>query len=137
MLSLAPDIVIPEQEIEFQAVRSQGPGGQNVNKVASAIHLRFDIGRSSLPQSWKERLLKLNDRRITRDGLIVIKAQKSRSQERNREEALRRLGELILSASAEQTIRIPTKPSGSVRRKRLEQKRHQSQLKSLRSKIPD
>ena len=137
MLNLAPDIFIPEHEIEFQAVRSQGPGGQNVNKVASAIHLRFNIRCSSLPEAWKQRLMKLNDQRITRDGLIVIKAQKSRSQERNRHEALKRLRELILSASFEPLIRIPTKPSGSVRRKRLEQKRHQSQLKSLRSKVSD
>lgn len=137
MLKLASDIFISDYEIEFQAVRSQGPGGQNVNKVASAIHLRFNIALSSLPAAWKQRLRSLNDQRITRDGHIVIKAQKSRSQEKNRDEALRRLKELILSVSVEPIARIPTKPSGSVRRRRLEQKRHQSQIKSLRSKIQD
>lgn len=137
MLYLTPDIAIPDNEIELQAVRSQGPGGQNVNKVASAIHLRFDFMHSSLPDSWKQKLLQLKDQRITREGVVVIKAQKSRSQERNREEALTRLRHLLMSVSTEPRARIPTRPSGSVRRKRLEHKRSRSQLKSLRSTIPE
>jgi ribosome-associated protein len=137
MLYLSPGITIADHEIELQAVRSQGPGGQNVNKVASAIHLRFDLLRSSLPREWKQRLMEMNDQRITRDGVIVIKAQKSRSQERNREEALLRLQQLLLCASVEPRLRIATKPTGSARRKRLERKRDRSQLKSLRSKVID
>lgn len=137
MLYLSPDITIADHEIELQAVRSQGPGGQNVNKVASAIHLRFDLLHSSLPKEWKQRLMEMKDQRITRDGIIVIKAQKSRSQERNREEAILRLQQLLLCASAAPRARVATKPSGSARRKRLERKRNRSQLKSLRSKVTD
>lgn len=137
MLSLTPDITIPDHEIELQAVRAQGPGGQNVNKVASAIHLRFDVTRSSLPDSWKQKLLHLKDQRITREGVVIIKAQKSRSQERNREEALMRLHQLLMSVSHEPRVRIPTRPTGSARRKRLENKRCRSRIKSLRASIPD
>lgn len=135
MLYLSPDISIADHEIELQAVRSQGPGGQNVNKVASAIHLRFDLLHSSLPKEWKQRLMEMKDQRITRDGIIIIKAQKSRSQERNREEALVRLQQILLCASVAPRLRVATKPTGSARRKRLERKRGRSQLKSLRSRV--
>ncbi len=135
MLIITPAVTVPDHEIDIHAVRAQGPGGQHVNKVASAIHLRFDVARSSLPEAWKIRLLQLKDQRLTREGVLVIKAQGSRSQEKNREEALQRLQSLIKNAITEQRERIPTRPSRSVRKKRLEQKRAHSQLKSLRTKI--
>jgi ribosome-associated protein len=135
MLHITPETTIPEDEIEIRAIRAQGPGGQNVNKVSSAIHLRFDIPHSSLPEEWKSRLLQTKDNRLTRDGVLVIKAQRSRSQEKNREEALNRLQLFISGALAEQQERIATRPSRSVRKKRLEQKRSRSQTKSLRAKV--
>lgn len=137
MLIITPAVAIPDHEMEIRAVRAQGPGGQNVNKVASAIHLRFDLMRSSLPDEWKSRLLQRQDQRLTQDGVLVIKAQGSRSQEKNREEALRRLQAIIREVVLEPRERIATRPSRSVRRKRLEQKRMQAQRKTLRGKIHD
>jgi len=137
MLKISRQIVIPENEIEMHAVASQGAGGQNVNKVASAIHLRFDIRASSLPDSVKERLLNLNDQRITQEGVVVIKSQQYRTQERNRDEALKRLRSLIQSTMATQRKRKPTKPTKTSKEKRLKEKTRRSQIKSLRGKVND
>ena len=124
-----------ENEIEIKAIRAQGSGGQNVNKVSSAIHLRFDIAASSLPDIYKERLLKLNDQRITREGVVVIKAQQYRSQEKNREEALRRLYELIGRVAELPPNRKPTQPTRSSQKKRLDSKTQRGQLKIMRRKF--
>ncbi|MBD2438828.1 alternative ribosome rescue aminoacyl-tRNA hydrolase ArfB [Nostoc sp. FACHB-110] len=137
MLQIKNKIIIPDSELEISAIRSQGAGGQNVNKVATAIHLRFDIEASSLPAFYKQQLLKLNDRRITQEGVVVIKAQEHRSQEQNREEALQRLKQLILSAVVLPEIRKPTKPTRSSQKKRLDSKTKRSQIKSMRRQIID
>ncbi|MBD2486297.1 alternative ribosome rescue aminoacyl-tRNA hydrolase ArfB [Aulosira sp. FACHB-615] len=137
MLQIKNKIIIPDSELEISAIRSQGAGGQNVNKVATAIHLRFDIEASSLPAFYKQQLLKLNDRRITQDGVVVIKAQEHRSQEQNREEALQRLKQLILSAVVLPQIRKPTKPTRSSQKKRLDSKTKRSQIKSTRRQVID
>ena len=129
--------VIPEAEVEISAVRAQGAGGQNVNKVSSAIHLRFDIRASSLPDGIKERLLAQNDSRITRDGVVVIKAQAHRSQEQNREDAMRRLQEMVEAVATPQRIRRPTRPTRSSQRKRLEVKSSRGQIKLLRGKVTE
>ncbi|HEY9779896.1 MAG TPA: alternative ribosome rescue aminoacyl-tRNA hydrolase ArfB [Leptolyngbyaceae cyanobacterium] len=137
MLQISNTVFISEREIEISAIRSQGAGGQNVNKVASAIHLRFDIGASSLPESYKERLLKLNDQRITQQGVVIIKAQEYRSQEHNRESALRRLQDLIKSAVVIPKKRKPSKPTRSSQRKRLDSKSKRGQIKVSRGKVTD
>ncbi|MBW4637415.1 MAG: aminoacyl-tRNA hydrolase [Gloeocapsa sp. UFS-A4-WI-NPMV-4B04] len=135
MLQISNTVIIPAHELEISAIRSQGAGGQNVNKVATAIHLRFDSGASSLPDVYKERLLNLNDQRITKEGVVVIKAQEYRSQEQNRESALKRLQELIKSAVVVPKKRKPSKPSRSSQRKRLDSKNKRGQIKQMRSKV--
>ena len=137
MLKVSSHVTIPASEIEITAIRAQGAGGQNVNKVSTAVHLRFDIHASSLPDFYKERLLKWSDRRITKEGVIVIKAQEYRSQEKNREDALPRLLSLIKSATAVQKKRKPTKPSRASQKKRMDIKTQKGRLKSLRGKVDD
>ncbi|SHM25442.1 ribosome-associated protein [Duganella sacchari] len=130
-----PRMNIDPNEVEFSAIRAQGPGGQNVNKVSNAVHARFDITASSLPEHIKERLLALRDTRITREGVVVLKAQQSRSLEANKEDALRRLQEVVDSVAVLPTVRRPTKPTRSSQRRRLDGKAKDGERKQLRGKV--
>jgi ribosome-associated protein len=132
MLHISSHIIIPDSEIDIHAMRAQGAGGQNVNKVSSAIHLQFDVAASSLPPFYKEELLKLKDHRISEEGVVTIKAQQYRSQEQNREDALARLRELIQSVAIPRRTRRATKPTKGSKERRLESKTKRGKLKTLR-----
>lgn len=135
MLVISSNVAIPDREIDIQAIRAQGAGGQNVNKVSSAVHLRFDIMASSLPEFYKERLLNLRDRRLSKDGVIVIKSQRYRTQEKNREDARDRLAKIIRGAGVTQKARRPTKPTKGSQKRRMETKTKHGRLKTLRGKV--
>jgi ribosome-associated protein len=137
MLHISPHVAVPDSEIDIHAMRSQGAGGQNVNKVSSAIHLQFDIAASSLPAFYKQELLKLQDHRISEEGVVTIKAQQYRSQEQNREDALTRLRELIQSVAIPRKKRKATKPTKSAQNRRIESKKKQGRLKALRGTLDE
>ncbi|MFA0085556.1 alternative ribosome rescue aminoacyl-tRNA hydrolase ArfB [Vibrio sp. 10N.222.51.C12] len=137
MLKISNTVELAEWEIELTAIRSMGAGGQKVNKTSSAIHLRFDIKRSTLPDFYKESLLKLSDSRITKDGVIIIKAQAYRTQEQNREDALERLKQLIVSSAVVQKARRATKPTRNSQKRRMDSKKRKGNTKALRGRVSD
>ena len=134
MLRISSNIVLPESEIELQSIRAQGSGGQKVNKTSSAVHLRFDIKASSLPEFYKQKLLALRDSRISKDGVLILKAQQYRTLEQNRQDALDRLLQLIKDAATVEKARRPTKPTSSSQRRRMDSKTKHSRLKQLRKR---
>ncbi len=137
MLRIAPNILIDEDSLEWQAIRAQGAGGQNVNKVSSALHLRFDIAAAALPEAVKRRLLQRSDQRITAAGVLIIKAQRYRTQAKNRADAIQRLTELIAQAAQQPKRRRPTRPTKAAKKRRLEDKTRRGQTKRLRTRIED